>query len=372
MEYKLRWGDRTALYTILMAFLSGTFIVWAAYKLAEDAAHGTATIKAESQFFWPYYSPLLGYFVVASICQSHYFKTSGMKLEHSIRYFVSIGAACVLFGTNEIMFYKLGIANHEHMTAHFLWILLGFYLFGFDDFLYAGKLSKLPAKLVGGSGRLSRFLGHNSFKASIWYVVIWIIWGIIVARGTMEDHKTFNNFAGPYQWAVILLLLCAVQLKDIVPLAPHKNVYVRGTFWLSFTLVGGIVIGYFLFWLNGLAFDGITDGDNWHHVLYQGTYPLTPIIIFGLYTNHLGNVDNIWKRAALRSAVVAAGVVALYFFFHAVLIPTGIYDVPGVWYHRIDLYWNFTVSIIPLTWAWFTARWGFMEPVGPDENGGTG
>ena len=357
MNYQLRWGDRTGLYALLMALISGTFIVWLAFEPAEAAT--------KNGFFFQYYSPLLGYFVVAAICQSHYFRTSGMKLENSIRYFVSIGAATVLFATNQLTFYLIGIAPTEYMHAHFLWILFGFYMFGFDDFLFAGKLSKLPAKLTRHPGMLSRFLDHTSFKAAIWYVVIWILWGIMVVMGTIHKGSDFNYFAGHFQWAVILLLMCALQLKEVIPAVPMKNDYIRGASWYMFTIVGGFIIGEILFRVNAHFYQGLDNGHNWHHVLYQGTYPLFPIIILGLYTNHLGHIRNIYRRAALRSAVVGVSSIILYFFFHAVLMNTGLFDVSGAWTERIDLYWNFTVSIIPLTWAWFCARWGFMRPVTP-------
>jgi len=360
--YRLRWGNATAVVMFSIVFFAGTFILYLAYTRAE--------VITGNGFFYQYYSPLLGYFVVASICQSHYFRTSPIpQIKHSIRYFVSIGAAVALFATNILIFDTFGIAGEDWMNGHFLWILLGFYFFGFDDFLFAAYLSK-PLK-------------HNAVKAGLWYAVIWILWAILCYHGIISDGEKFNYFAGHYQWAVILLLMFAVQWRDIIPELPKhwkgfSSPYVIGTALLLTTFIGGFLIGELCFQLNQWRFPEISNSDNWHHVLYQGTYPLTPIIIFGLYTKdlaigkfivlpiHLASIRNVWVRIFTRTVEVAVGSFVLYLFFHLVLMPSNVLHVASdshvtdQWYHSIDLYWNFTVSIIALTWHWFTARYGFV------------
>jgi hypothetical protein len=339
-------------------FIVGTFIMFLVYNRAEDVTG--------NGHFYQFYSPILGYFVVASICQSHYFKTSPIPdVGNSIRYFVSIGAAVIMFASNMLIFDSVGIGADDWTQGHFLWILFGFYMFGFDDFLYAAHLSK-PFK-------------YNAAKAAAWYGVIWILWGLmaiigVLSNGSDNDHFNFNYFGGHYQWSVILLLMFAVQWKDTIAELPKvwsgfKNVYVLGTFLLMVTLVGGFIIGEVCFQLNSWRFPEISDNANWHHSLYQGTYPLIPIILFGLYTNHLNHIENIWMRVAARTGVIILASFVLYLFFHLILMPTELlyveanHHVTHRWYQSIDLYWNFTVSIIALTWAWFTARWGFVEAV---------
>lgn len=372
--YELRWGNWTAAIMFSIVFFIGTFIMYVVYTRAEDVTG--------NGLFYQYYSPILGYFVVASICQSHYFRTSPTpNIHYSIRYFVSIGAAVILFASNILIFDAMGIGQEDWTFGHFLWILFGFYMFGFDDFLFAAKLSE-PLK-------------YNAAKAALWYAVIWIMWAIMVfvdsisilQNGAGNQHSNFNYFAGHYQWSVILLLIFAVQWKDIIPEFPKmwkgfKNPYVLGIFFTLVTIVGGYLIGEVLFQLNAWRFPEISNNSNWHHVLYQGTYPLTPIIIFGLYTKdlaigqyivlpiHLAGIKNVWIRTFARTMEVVVGAFALYLFFHLVLMPLEILHVPSnthvpdpyVWYKSIDLYWNFTVSIIALTWHWFTARWGFVVP----------
>lgn len=364
--YKVRWGNITAAIMFTLVFFIGTFILYLVYTRGEAVTN--------KGVFYQYYSPLLGYFVVASICQSHYFRTSPTPtLHYGIRYFVSIGAALILFASNVLIFDALGIHNDDWMRGHFLWILFGFYMFGFDDFLFAARLSK-PLK-------------HDPLKAALWYTVIWIMWGAMTVWGFIGDGEKFNHFAGHYQWSVILILIFAVQWKDIIPEFPKfwtgfRNPYLLGIALTLITAIGGYLIGEALFSLNQWRFPEITDNDNWHHVLYQGTYPLTPIIIFGLYTRdlaigqyivlpiHLAGIKNVWVRTLARTMEVVVGAFALYLFFHLMLMPTEFLYVatdahvphPYKWYKSIDLYWNFTVSILALTWHWFTARYGFVVP----------
>jgi hypothetical protein len=50
----------------------------------------------------------------------------------------------------------------------------------------------------------------------------------------------------------------------------------------------------------------------------------------------------------------------------------GLFGEQHGWHHHLDLYFNFTVSIIPLTHHWFCGKAGFMkeseeEPSGPGQ-----
>ena len=346
VEYRLKWGNWTGIVALAISLVLGTFILYLAYTLADEATnHG---------FFWQFYSPLLGYFVVAAICQSHFFRTSPKPdISNSIRYFVSIGGAVTLFATNELIFYLAGLYRADWMRSHFLWILLGFYMFGFDDFLFGGHLSR-PLK-------------YNSLKAALWYGIIWIIFSIFGLAGVLSDGEKFNYFAGHYQWMVIILLMIAVQFREVIPQLPNlwkgfENPYIRGTVLTLSTIIFGFILGEIAFHLNAWRFPEISDSVNWHHSLYEGTYPLTPIIVLGLYTTWLSGIRGVWRRALARTGMVFFLSFIFYLFFHLTLMKwEWAFNVHEEWYHQIDLYWNFTVSIIPLSWSWFCARYGFVR-----------
>jgi hypothetical protein len=127
----------------------------------------------------------------------------------------------------------------------------------------------------------------------------------------------------------------------------------------------------------------MTFGEKWHRVLYMGTFPLTPAILLGTYTSNFSGTKGTGKRVLKRLAILVPSIILLYFGFHLIiaepyLIPNwispglmndhiGIFHEHGGWYHQLDLYFNFTVSIIPLTHHWFCGKWGFMKKQEEDE-----
>ena len=159
-----------------------------------------------------------------------------------------------------------------------------------------------------------------------------------------------------------------------------KNDILYGIFLLmAAILIGGAVAYLCYFALPHIApwEEALTYQHRWHRVLYMGTYPLTPAILLGVYTTNFAGTKSTGQRVLKRIAVLVPAIILLYFAFHLIiaqpwLIPNwispgmfkegvGLFYKGGGWYDQLDLYFNFTVSIIPLTHHWFCGKWGFMK-----------
>ena len=104
---------------------------------------------------------------------------------------------------------------------------------------------------------------------------------------------------------------------------------------------------------------------------------MTPAILMGVYTTNFARTKSTGMRVLKRLAILVPSIILVYFGFHLLiaepyLIPNwisdglmnesiGIFRSDGGWYHQLDLYFNFTVSIIPLTHHWFCGKAGFMR-----------
>jgi len=372
MAYELRWGNRSWIYGLGMGLLIGMGILLFMYNMK-----GT-------QFFFNYYSPMLGYYVLLSICQSHYFKRPPEPdMKGLFRQFVSIFGAVVLFFVNEmIMINLLGVPTPAHpllyngdlvMSGHFTFIVFGFFIYGFDDFMFKGKLVK--------------WIKHDWLKAVFWYFVIWALWlplyymkgGLVQAYSeTAFDALALNKMLGISQWAIIMSLMIALTFKDYIATIKIENDYLKGLMLLAGSFIVGGAIAYFCFGLTEYIapWDHLDSASKWHHVLYMGTYPLTPVILLGLYTKNFSHIEDPLKRVGARLMFLVPLVILSYFIFHLViaqpewllnkLFPGSFSEGMGVfgdrkWYAHLDLYFNFTVSIIPLTHHWFCGRFGFMK-----------
>lgn len=393
MAYELKWGNRTWIY----AFALGLGIGLAVLLIFKDMLGDKA--------FWNYYSPMLGYYVLISICQSHYFRRKPEPdMGGLFRQFVSIFGAVVIFFVNEaIMLYIFDmpiaggllppteyISGSMVMGGHFTFIVFGFFIYGFDDFMFKGKL-------LG-------WMKNDTAKAFFWYFFIWFIWGIFFYSdiGMAKAHSTssfdpeaMNRMLAVSQWIIIMSLLYALIFRDFIPEVQEKigikNDYAYGLVLLLFASIVGLIIGYVLFWVAPLispAGSHLTDTETWHHVLYMGTFPLIPAILIGVYTKNFNNIDGTGRRVIRRLAVLIPAIVILYFAYHFILARPeqvvnffggkgtmepgfGLFGEPNNnWYHQLDLYFNFTVSIIPLTHHWFCGKAGFMREVAyePEES----
>ena len=105
-----------------------------------------------------------------------------------------------------------------------------------------------------------------------------------------------------------------------------------------------------------------------------------------LYSNNFNDIEDPFHRVVKRVMYLIPLVALSYFAFHFIiaqpeLLPNKLLgtDLPSDmgffgdhhWNHHLDLYFNFTVSIIPLTHHWFCGRAGFLkeeeEPEAADE-----
>ena len=381
MSYVLRWGNRTWLYGAALGLGIGMAVLLLFWSMIGPGA------------FWNYYSPMLGYYVLISICQSHYFRRQPVPdMGGLFRQFVSIFGAIVIFFVNQwIMLTIFAVSPDaiqpspfDHglivMTGHFSFIVFGFFIYGFDDFMFKGKL-------VG-------WMKNDLLKAVFWYFFIWFFWALIfygyVGNGFSRekfDPGDMDRFLAISQWVIIMSLLYALVFKDWLPDLQKKlgikNDIAYGIFLLIAAVLIGAVIAYLCYfvlpyiapWEESLTFQ-----HRWHRVLYMGTYPLTPAILLGVYTTNFAGTKSSGMRVLKRIAVLVPSIILLYFAFHLIiaqpwLIPNWISPgsfkegiglfykggTNGGWYDQLDLYFNFTVSIIPLTHHWFCGKWGFLK-----------
>jgi hypothetical protein len=345
MEYELRWGKNSWFVALIVSGIIGVCIILMSYRGMGDVWH-----KA-------YYVPLLGYYVMLSICQSHYFKIKPEPNWNGLaRQWVSItGAVFIFYGHEFLMKNVIGISGAANMmSGHFMFIVLGFFFFGMDDFLFNGQLSK--------------WIKHDALKAVFWYAVVWALWfplfafewGLSGALGHLDNVK-LNWFLASFQWVIMMQMMIAITWKDYLGTVKFKTNYDRGIKLLTFAVLAGFVIAYMCYQAVSFLGPGIPEADKWHHVLYMGTYPLIPIILFGLYSNHFNHVKNVRVKTQFRTLWIAAWVVAGWIIFRLIITPTGIFGEHDWWAH-FDLVFNFTISIIALSHHWFCGRAGFMKP----------
>jgi hypothetical protein len=392
MAYELKWGNRTWLYALALGLGIGLPVL-----LIFNEMLG---FENSRKAFWNYYSPMLGYYVLISICQSHYFRRDPKPdMGGLFRQFVSIFGAVLIFYVNQAIMlniFDLPVAGAgtppEYylqggivMAGHFTFIVFGFFIYGFDDFMFKGKL-------VG-------WMKSDLMKALFWYFFIWLVWAILfywedgiakAAKASSFDKEALDRMLAISQWTIIMSLLYALVFKDWLPYLQDKlrmkNDLLYGVFLLLAAFFIGLAISYLLFFIapNISTASEITDQETWHHVLYMGTYPLIPAILLGVYTKNFNHIENPNGKVFRRLMVLIPGIVILYFAYHwiiarpevvvnyffddAVKPGFGLFGRPEKnWYHQLDLYFNFTVSIIPLTHHWFCGKAGFVREVVDEE-----
>ena len=379
MGYVLKWGNRTWMYALALGLGAGMALLLFWYQMAGV------------ENFFNYYSPMLGYYVLLSICQSHYFKREPKPAFNGMfRQLFSIFGAVVIFFVNQfIMLYVFNVPGTEAfpdhllyqgpivMSGHFTFIVFGFFIYGFDDFMFKGKLSA--------------WMKNDTLKAFFWYIVIWVVWGLIfymeagpVKAASFENWDVLHQdrILAVSQWIIIMSLMIPLVFKDYMPVFQKKlnieNDLLFGLVVLILAAAIGAAIAYFCYGLTEYIapWGDISPADKWHHVLYMGTFPLTPVILMGVYSNNFSNIEDPFNRVVKRVMYLIPLVVLSYFAFHLIiaqpeLLPNKLLgtDLPSDmgffgekhWYHHLDLYFNFTVSIIPLTHHWFCGRAGFVK-----------
>jgi len=346
MDYELKWGKNTWIEALLFAGILGTFILLASYWGMGEGWHNM------------YYVPLLGYYVMLSICQSHYFKVNpNPNWNGMARQWVSItGAVFIFYFHDWLMNDIIGVADGLIMAGQFLFIVLGFFFFGMDDFMFKGQLSKR--------------IKSDAMKAVFWYLIVWVFWlplfvfdwGLAKALGDFDAVLLFW-FLASFQWVIMMQMMTAITWREYLDTVKFKNNIDRGIKLLTAAMITGFIIAYMCYQVVCyLDTEGvISNADRWHHVLYMGTYPLIPIIVFGIYSNHFNHIKDQFKKAQSRTLFIAAMVVVGWVLFRVVIAPSGIFGEHH-WWHHFDLVFNFTVSIIVLSHHWFSGRIGFLKP----------
>lgn len=313
-----------------------------------------------------YFVPMLGYYVLISICQSHYFKSRPEpNWEGFLKQAVSIIGAVILFFMNRwIMGTLIGIPEKLVLPGQLALVVLGFFFFGWDDFMFLGALS--------------RWLKVDALKAIFWYVFTWLIWYILYAMpsGPVAALGQFNRLnleclLAVSQWVIIMSLMIAITWKDYLATIKFSNEYSRGILLSAFSIIVGFSMAYICFGLlNAITTlkpeiaiatkEGTPDiPAMWHHVLYIATFPLIPLILFGLYTNHFNHIADARTRALTRTGFVFVLTVMGYFIFRFIIAPSGIFG-HHPWWHHFDLVFNFTIAILALSHHWFNGRLGFL------------
>jgi len=354
MNYQLRWGSITWMPALLISAALGILILAISSHVIGEQWHNT------------HFVPMLGYYVLISICQSHYFKSKAEpNWQGFSRQAVSIIGAIVLFFVNGwIMGTLIGIPEKMVLPGQLTLIVFGFFFFGWDDFMFLGALS--------------RWLKIDALKALFWYLVTWLVWyavyampnGPIAALGQFSKLN-LEHILALSQWVIIMSLLIAITWKDYLATRKFSNDYSRGIRLTAFSVLVGVSLGYLCFGILSVVSvhspeiaivtkEGAPDVPAmWHHVLYIATYPLIPLILFGLYTNHFNHIADAKARVFARTALLFALVVVGYFMFRLVIAPSGIFGYHP-WWHHFDLVFNFTIAIIALSHHWFNGRLGFL------------
>lgn len=308
-----RWGRTTPWIATLFFLVLGSLIIAIAHTQGEHFFHTSYTI-------------CLGYFVTWSIAQSHYFK---VKPDTPYAKGLLIYPFIIILS---ILSYHIGnwiftAVNVPVTFSHFTFIMLGFFFFGLDDFIFKGRLSK--------------WLGSDFLRFFFWLLVIILIW-IGLFSFLLKEEAQFWQFFGMFQWPIVCLLSYALLIR-----IPGKTLSF-GRQFRNFLLlfIIGLVFAYFFRILSA----------NWHEVLNYGTIPLLPIIMQGLYFRRLA-----YTHERLY-AVTALSLLQFILFF--IMMATGVLGfVPLKVHDGPMLQWCFTVAILPLAHFWFTRFWGFKKVV---------
>ncbi|MGA1793669.1 MAG: hypothetical protein ACMUHM_06945, partial [Thermoplasmatota archaeon] len=301
MSYVLRWGNRTWLYGAALGLGIGMAVLLLFWSMIGPGA------------FWNYYSPMLGYYVLISICQSHYFRRQPVPdMGGLFRQFVSIFGAILIFFVNQwIMITIFAVPENaiqaspfDHglivMTGHFSFIVFGFFIYGFDDFMFKGKL-------VG-------WMKNDLLKAVFWYFFIWFVWAFLfygyVGNGFSRvkfDPGDMDRLLAISQWVIIMSLLYALVFRDWLPDLQKKLGMRNDILYGVFLLIAAILIGGAIAYLCYFALphiapweESLTYQHRWHRVLYMGTYPLTPAILLGVYTTNFAGTKSTGQRVLKR------------------------------------------------------------------------
>jgi len=225
--YRLRWGSYTWIPALAGTAIIGFIALFLSTRVMGEAWYGT------------YYVPMLGYFVMVSVCQAHYFKSNpGPNLAGIWRQGVSIVGAIALFYFHRWAMGSLfGIPAKLVLPGQLTFILIGFFAFAWDDSMARGQFAK--------------WIRIDALKAVFWYAVIWVLWylvfampgGLVSALGTFSQLR-MNVFLAIFQWMIILQLMMGIIWKDILQGLRFPNNYLRGVSLLVANATVGVALSY--------------------------------------------------------------------------------------------------------------------------------
>lgn len=309
-----RWGEWTPWLATVFFLALGSLIVALAYGQGEHFFHS--------------YTICLGYFVAWGIAQSHYFKV-GQDTPYA-KGLIIYPLIIIL----SILSYYLGnwiftAVNAPVTFGHFTFIMLGFFIFGLDDFIFGGRLSK--------------WLGSDFLRFLFWFLVIVVIW-IFLLSFVLKEETQFRQFFGMFQWPIVCLLFYAL----LVRVRGKKLGFLRQS--INFILL--FVIGFFIAYLLNGHF-------SWHQVLDLGTFPLLSIIMLGLYFKGGSEPTFFVPDPPLRFLWVVF-YSSLQVGLFTILLSLGLLGKVES-FDATALQWCFTVAILPLAHYWFTGYWRFKK-----------
>ncbi len=328
-------------------------------------------------YFNRVFSAWLGYYVLCSIIQAHFFNYFGIGKPRvveerrdalyaglgALRHFVSIAAGLALFCAVELFAVISSLDKSLIGKAHNSLIIIGFFWAAFNDTCWDGVLDN--------------WIPHPPLRLVIWGPVVVSCWLIVfyLPLGLGSAMRDFNPLRlnvvlGVWQWVIICNLGTGLVVNDVVATARARGLLPftaiqLGLIRTAAIMSGGVVLAVIALTFTRSAFPAASVVDAWHSVLAIGTHPLAGLIPMALYSGSFRKVDHLGLRLGLRMTVLVACTVVSYVVVHGIMSLGFLNSDHHSALHHPDVLWNFLTSILGLTHHWFSGRWGFMTSRAP-------
>ncbi|KAJ4459482.1 putative transmembrane protein [Paratrimastix pyriformis] len=293
-KWKLVFGSHT--WIVVMAFNGPIILGWLYliyWLMGPSGLRGT-------------YNVIFGYFILTSIHIAHYWN----RPHHHVpdprgfyTYAISAVAATFMFYVHTGIFKWFVVDGVEGMTlGHFAFIIIGFYIAGYDDGVWDGKLTCWIPWLPG--------------RSIFWYAVTWLCWfllyGLFVQHffAWTDANRAFAVLA-IVQWTVMQQFTYSLALKEPSmaskwPLLTRQPL--KGLFLTCFHAAKGFAWAYAVYGLECAVWGEtsppsppsclaltiispppplqLTPAQRFDHDLGIATYPLLATILGGLLTHY--------------------------------------------------------------------------------------